>query len=60
MCPLNTLSWKENLKIEATQQAVFVNVKTFRFSVMVVLELFVQSDFQKRKKKKNKKMGFFF
>lgn len=44
--PLNTLSWKENLKIESTQQAVFVDVKTFSFSVMVVLGLLVQSDFQ--------------
>lgn len=44
--PLNTLSWKENLKIESTQQAVFVDVKTFSFSVVVVLRLLVQSDFQ--------------
>lgn len=54
-CPLNTLSWKENLKIESTQQAVFVDVKTFSFPVMVVLGLLVQSDFQNLRQHLKKK-----
>lgn len=59
VCPMDTLSWTENLKAESTQQVVFVYVKTFSFSVIVVLELFVRSDFQNHKnsffkKKRNK------